>query len=81
VGTHSIKAVYSGDTHFKTSTSAVLRQVVHAAASPVSLASAVDPTDLALAALPDETDPGTLIETLAIEQLSAQGKTHVKTIR
>ena len=29
-GTHSIKAVYEGDTNFKTSTSAVLRQVVRA---------------------------------------------------
>jgi hypothetical protein len=35
VGTHSIKAVYSGDSNFKTSTSAVLSQVVNSAGAVV----------------------------------------------
>ena len=81
VGTHSITAVYSGDTNFQTSTSAVLNQVVDAAGGRSLLKSPVDPTGFAMAALPDETDPGALIETLAIEQLSALGKPQVKATR
>jgi hypothetical protein len=41
VGTHSIKAVYGGDANFKTSTSAVLKQVVQA---PPAMAGASTPT-------------------------------------
>jgi hypothetical protein len=74
VGTHSIKAVYGGDTNFKTSSSAVLRQVVNRASSPSSLDPAVHPVDVALAALPGETDLASLIESLAFEQVSAQGQ-------
>src|SRR5208282_672541 len=33
VGTHSIKAIYSGDTNFKTSTSAILTQIVQSSSS------------------------------------------------
>jgi hypothetical protein len=74
VGTHSIKAIYGGDTNFKTSTSAVLRQVVNKASSPSSLDAALHPVDVALAALPGDTDLASLIESLAFEQVSARAQ-------
>ena len=55
VGTHSIKAVYAGDTNFKTSTSAVLKHVV-TSSSNVVVAVTIAPSlvDQALSALRDE---------------------------
>ena len=55
VGTHSIKAVYAGDTNFKTSTSAVLKQVVNSSSNlVVAVAIAPSLVDQALSALGDE---------------------------
>ena len=66
VGTHSIKAVYAGDTNFKTSTSAVLNQVVNTP-SNVVVAVAIAPSlvDQALSALADETLTDALVSDLA----------------
>jgi len=70
VGTHSIKIVYAGDTNFKTSTSAVLKQVVNSS-SDVVLAFAIAPSlvDQALSALGDETLTDALVSDLAAVQL------------
>ena len=66
VGTHSIKAVYAGDANFKTSTSAVLKQVVNSS-SDVVVAVTVAPSlvDQALSALGDETLTDALVSDLA----------------
>ena len=69
VGTHSIKVVYGGDTNFKTSTSAILKQVVTQQAAAAPLVVSASAVDLALASLQDETTAG-LIESLAMEQVS-----------
>jgi len=45
VGTHSIKATYSGDSNFTTATSTVLSQVVGKGASGLTLASAPNPSN------------------------------------
>jgi hypothetical protein len=44
VGTHSIKAVYSGDNNFETNTSSVVTEVVAKANSAVRVASSVNPS-------------------------------------
>jgi hypothetical protein len=44
VGTHSITAVYAGDTNFTGSTSAILSQVVNQATTSVSLTSSLNPS-------------------------------------
>ena len=71
VGTHSIKAVYAGDTNFKTSTSAVLKQVVNPS-SNVLVAAVITPrfVDQALSALGDETLTDALVSDLASLQTS-----------
>ena len=74
VGTHSIKAVYGGDTNFKTSTSSVLTQIVNSSAQVVTLAEPSNPVDQALAALEDEEPTTALIESLAMEQVSSQSR-------
>jgi hypothetical protein len=85
LGTHSIKAVYGGDTNFKSSTSAILQQVVNKGSSPSfqtsGVASAVTSVDLALSWLPNEPDLDGLIASLALEQLSAQTKRQQWTTR
>ncbi len=67
-GSHSITVVYRGDTNFKTSTSAVLKQSVQASSS----SSAAQLVDLALGALPDDDAPtvGSTVHDLALEQVS-----------
>ncbi len=45
VGTHSIKATYSGDTNYTSATSAILSQVVNKGASGLTLASAPNPSN------------------------------------
>ena len=71
VGTHSIKAVYAGDTNFKASTSAVLKQVVNSS-SDVVVAVTIAPSlvDQALSALGDETLTDALVSDLASLQTS-----------
>ena len=44
VGSHSITAVYSGDTNFTTSTSSALTQTVNQAATTTAVVSAVNPS-------------------------------------
>src|SRR5204862_1153242 len=44
VGSHSITAVYSGDTNFTTSTSAVLTQVVNQSSTTTTLTSSANPS-------------------------------------
>ena len=70
VGTHSIKVVYGGDANFKTSTSAVLKQVVTKQAMAAPLVMSASTVDLALNGLQDETTAG-LIDSLAMEQVSS----------
>ena len=74
VGTHSIKAVYVGDPNFKTSTSAVLKQVVNSS-SDVVLAVTIAPSlgDQALSALGHETLTDELVSDLAALQPSVTG--------
>ena len=45
-GTHALTAVYSGDSHFLTSTSPVLNQVVNPASTTVTIASSPNPATL-----------------------------------
>ena len=45
VGTHSITAVYAGDTNFTTSTSAALSQVVNKSTSATALTSSLNPSN------------------------------------
>ena len=73
VGTHSIKAVYAGDANFKTSTSAVLKQVVNSSSDEaVAMAMMVPPSlvDNALSTLGDETLTDALVSDLASLQTS-----------
>jgi hypothetical protein len=72
VGSHSIKAVYGGDTNFKTSTSAALTQVVNSSALAVLIAGSTNPVDHALAALGDEEPSAAILESLAMEQVSSR---------
>ena len=82
VGTHSITIVYGGDSNFQSSGSTVLKQLVNTSASPSVLESTVHPVDLALGDLPDKTDTRSLIELLALEQLTVHGNsTKVSTRR
>jgi hypothetical protein len=70
VGTHSIKVVYAGDTNFKTSTSAVLEQVVNSSSNLV-MAVTIAPglVDQALSVLSEETLPDALVTELTALQL------------
>ena len=63
-GSHSITVVYGGDTNFKTSTSAVLKQPVQSSSS----SSAAQLVDQALGALPDDDAPtvGSTVHDLAL---------------
>jgi hypothetical protein len=81
VGTHSIKVVYSGDNDFKTSTSAVLRQVVNNSADVVVGSRSGNLVDQVLTALQDEVSDATLIEDLAMEQVSSGTLASTKLIR
>ena len=72
VGTHSIKIVYAGDTNFKTSTSAVLKQVVNSSSNVVMRVTiAPSLVDQALSALGDESLTDALVSDLAALQLLA----------
>jgi fibronectin-binding autotransporter adhesin len=65
VATHSIKAVYAGDTNFKVSTSAVLKQVVNSSSNLVAAVTiAPNLVDQALSALGDETLTDALVSDL-----------------
>jgi hypothetical protein len=71
VGTHSIKAVYAGDTNFKASTSVVLKQVVNLSNNVVAAATTTSSlVDRALSALSDETLTDALVSDLAGLQTS-----------
>ncbi len=72
VGTHSIKAVYSGNSDCQISTSAVLTQVVNESAGS-SPAVAVGPSvvDQVLAVVQNQSSQEVLIGDLAFEQLSS----------
>ena len=71
VGTHSIKAVYAGDTNFKTSTSAVLKQVVNSSSNAVAAVTiAPSVVDQALSSLADETLTDALVSDLVGLQTS-----------
>ena len=80
IGVHSIQADYLGDTNFKTSTSGVLKQVVKAGNAASVLQMAAVAVDLVLAPLSEEADLGSLIEALALEQLTAQSNANRKVI-
>jgi len=70
VGTHSIKAVYAGDVNFKTSTSAVLDQVVEVAAAPAAIVSTSSPVNAALAALQNDTASAPSLDDLAADLIT-----------
>jgi len=76
VGTHSITAVYGGDTDFKGSRSAILKQVVQSNSDAIRLVTSVPPTydEIAALALPDDGMDELLIHDLALEQVSAQSR-------
>jgi hypothetical protein len=79
VGTHSITVVYSGDADFKTSTSAVLKQVVQASAAVTAADFPASLVDQALGALPDDEDlpsptAGSLVHDAALEQVTYHTK-------
>jgi hypothetical protein len=81
VGTHSIKVVYSGDTSFKTSISADLSQVVNNSADVVVGSRSGNLVDQVLNSLQDEVSDATLIENLAMEQVSSGTLASTKLIR
>jgi hypothetical protein len=71
VGTHSIKAVYSGDGNFKTSTSAILSQVVNAAGvTAQGGSSASGPTPIPMGVAPSGTSSSSAPPT-AVDQAIA----------
>jgi len=74
IGSRSTKAVYGGDTNFKTRTSAALTQVVNGSVPGVLVAGSSNPVDNALAALQDEEPTFALIESLAMEQVSSRNR-------
>ncbi len=75
VGTHSITAVYGGDTDFEESTSAILKQVVKSNSDAIRLiVASMPPTYDEIAALPDYEMDDLLIHELASEQVSAQSR-------
>ncbi len=70
VGSHSIQvSYYGGDADFKASTSAVLKQVVQAAASNVTIASVNSPNAQAITVLPDDSSADLLLHDQALEQV------------
>ena len=69
-GTDTIKAVYSGDTNFKTSTSANLSQVVQKTGGPDVVVSRTTSIDAALAAIQDDPSDDDVVNDLALEQVS-----------
>ena len=83
VSSHAIKAVYGGDTNFKTSTSAILTQVVQSTAgaalamgaapagSPLAIAAA-PAVDQAIAALQDEAPAGFSVHDLALDKVATR---------
>jgi len=75
VGSHSIKVAYGGDPDFKAGTSAVLKQVVLAAASNVTTASVNSPPIAqAITVLQDDSSADLLLHDQALEQVSAQSR-------
>jgi Bacterial Ig-like domain (group 3) len=70
VGTHSIKAVYSGSSDCQTSTSAVLTQVVNTSAASPAVAMGPSVVDQVLAVVQNQSSQEVLIGDLAFEQLS-----------
>jgi Bacterial Ig-like domain (group 3) len=78
IGTHSIKVVYSGDTNFKTSTSAALNQVVNNSATVIARSGSGNLVDQVLTALQNEVLDATLIESLAMEQVSSRTRASTK---
>ncbi len=83
VGIHSIKAVYSGDSDFKASTSTILKQVVeNATGSAMDLAAAglsavipaASPVNDAIAALPDDPEAGSLVHDVALNHHSTKDR-------
>ena len=69
-GTDTIKAVYSGDTNFKTSTSANLSQVIQNTGGPDVVVSPGLSVDAALAALVDDSSFDDPVNGLALDQVS-----------
>ena len=80
VGTHTIKAVYGGDTNFKASTSSLLSQVVKKALSPqfassvptgnAATFSAGGPVDQAIGVIEDGASSNLMLHDLALGQVS-----------
>ncbi len=81
VGSHSVKVSYGGDADFKASTSAVLNQVVQAAASNVTIASVNSPNAQAITVLQDDSSADLLLYDQALEQVSAQGRSVIRRLR
>jgi hypothetical protein len=72
VGTHSIKVVYSGDANFKTSTSAVLSQVVQSSDDVIVAPRTSQVVDLLIGTLSSGDAPtnGSLLHDAALEQVT-----------
>jgi len=82
VGSHSIKVSYGGGGDFKASTSAVLKQVVQAAASSnVAIASVNSPNAQAITVLQDDSSADLLLYDQALEQVSAQSRPAIRRLR
>jgi hypothetical protein len=73
IGTHSIKAVYSGDSEFKTSSSAVITQIVQSSSSATmsAMSSALVDQVIGMISTDDVQSSGSLVDDLALEQVSA----------
>ena len=74
VGTHSIKVVYSGDADFNTSTSAVLKEVVHSSTGGSAVIGPEDLFDRVLGALTDDSSDGSSIDDLVLAVVSGRGR-------
>jgi hypothetical protein len=81
VGSHSIKVSYGGDADFKASTSAVLKQVVQAAANNVTIASVNSPNAQAITVLPDDSSADLLLYGQALGQVSTQGGSAIRRLQ
>ena len=77
VGTHTIKAVYSGDADF-TGSMSTLSQIVNSSSSAVIAALSVSPGEPSITAIQPGTPAAPLIQDQALEQVSSEhrGKRH-----
>ena len=76
VGSHSITAVYGGDTHFKTSTSPPLIQTVSAATVTLSDSQSASSAETSSTAIQTDMPPAPSVRDLALNQVASEQREH-----